>query len=260
MYDLKDRTAVVTGSAGGIGRAIARRLAAEGAAVAVLDANTDGAQETVSLIREAGDAATAIGVDVTDPDSVERAFAEVARWRGDADVAPDILVNNAGIITVSRVEDTRVEEWRKIFAVNVEGVFLCCRAAVPGMRARGSGKIINISSWFGKIGKPNYGAYSSSKAAVMGLTQSLAMEVAADGVNVNAVCPGTIFETKLRDVADAMSRDLNLSTAEERAKAIPMGRVGKPDDVARVVTFLAGPESDYMTGQSVNITGGLLMH
>jgi NAD(P)-dependent dehydrogenase (short-subunit alcohol dehydrogenase family) len=128
------------------------------------------------------------------------------------------------------------------------------------MRARGSGKIINISSWYGKQGKPTYSAYSASKAAVIGLTQSLAMELAADGVNVNAVCPGLIFETGLRDYADRVSKEMNLSTGDDRAKAIPMKRVGKPVDIARVVAFLASDEAGYMTGQSLNVTGGLLMH
>jgi NAD(P)-dependent dehydrogenase (short-subunit alcohol dehydrogenase family) len=256
MYDLKGKTAVVTGGASGIGRSICLRLAAEGADVAVFDVNADSAAETAGLAAEHGVEARAFGVDVSSPDSVDAAFAEVRNWRGGV----DILVNSAGIIAISTVEETTSEDWRRVFAVNVDGVFHTCRAVVPGMRAQGSGKIINLSSWFGKQGKPNYGAYSASKAAVIGLTQSLAMELASAGVNVNAVCPGTIFETGMRDFADKLSAEKNLSTATERAKAIPVGRVGRPDDIARVVAFLASEEADYMTGQSINVTGGLIMH
>jgi NAD(P)-dependent dehydrogenase (short-subunit alcohol dehydrogenase family) len=256
MYDLTGKTAIVTGGASGIGRSICLRLAEEGADVAVLDYNADGAEETAELAADHGVEARAVAVDVSDEASVERAFDKVRAWRGDA----DILVNCAGIIAIGTVEETSTEEWRRVFAVNLDGVFHTCRAAAPSMRARGSGKIINMSSWFGKAGKPNYGAYSASKAAVIGLTQSLAMELAAAGVNVNAVCPGTIFETGMRDIADKLSAEKNLSTAKERAKAIPMGRVGKPEDISRVVAFLASDEADYMTGQSINVTGGLLMH
>jgi NAD(P)-dependent dehydrogenase (short-subunit alcohol dehydrogenase family) len=256
MYDLTGKTAIVTGGASGIGRSICLRLAEEGAAVAVLDYNADGAAETAELAAQHGVETRAVAVDVSDDASVERAFDKVRAWRGDA----DILVNCAGIIAIGTVEETSTEEWRRVFAVNLDGVFHTCRAAAPSMRARGSGKIINMSSWFGKAGKPNYGAYSASKAAVIGLTQSLAMELAAAGVNVNAVCPGTIFETGMRDIADKISAEKNLSTAKDRAKAIPMGRVGKPEDISRVVAFLASDEADYMTGQSINVTGGLLMH
>ena len=254
MYDLKGKTAVVTGGASGIGRSICLRLAAEGADVAVFDINADSAAETAGLAAEHGVEARAFGVDVSSPDSVDAAFAEVRDWRGGV----DILVNSAGIIAISTVEETTSEDWRRVFAVNVDGVFHTCRAVAPAMRARGAGKIINMSSWFGKSGKPNYAAYSASKAAVMGLTQSLAMELASAGVNVNAVCPGTIFETGMRDFADKLSAEKNLSTAKERAKSIPMGRVGKPEDISRVVAFLASDEAGFVTGSDFVIDGGLL--
>ncbi len=128
------------------------------------------------------------------------------------------------------------------------------------MVARRSGRIINTASWFGKIGKPNYSAYCASKFAVIGLTQSLAVELAPLGVTVNAVCPGTIVGTRMRDAADAKSIEQGLPTAKERESLIPLGRVGVPDDIARVVAFLASDESSYMTGQAINVTGGLWMH
>jgi NAD(P)-dependent dehydrogenase (short-subunit alcohol dehydrogenase family) len=128
------------------------------------------------------------------------------------------------------------------------------------MTARGSGKIINISSWFGKIGQHSFGAYCASKFAVIGLTQSMAKEMAEHGVNVNAVCPGTIVDTGMREEADREAIRLGRRTAKEREANIPLGRVGVPEDISRVVAFLASEESDYMTGQAINVTGGLLMH
>ena len=141
----------------------------------------------------------------------------------------------------------------------MDGVFHCCKAVVPLMKQQGSGKIINTASWFGKTGKPHYGAYCASKFAVIGLTQSLAMELAPLRINVNAVCPGTIVETGMRDVADRRSIEQGIPTAKEREATIPLGRVGLPDDIARVVAFLASDEAAYMTGQAINVTGGLWM-
>jgi len=171
-----------------------------------------------------------------------------------------VLANNAGIISVGLLEDITVEEWRNVFRVNVEGVFHCCKAVVPHLKARGAGRIINTASWFGKIGKPHYAAYCASKFAVIGLTQSLAMELAPLGINVNAVCPGTIVDTGMRTVADRRSAEQGIPTAKEREAAIPLGRVGLPDDIARIVAFLASDEACYITGQAINVTGGLWMH
>jgi NAD(P)-dependent dehydrogenase (short-subunit alcohol dehydrogenase family) len=128
------------------------------------------------------------------------------------------------------------------------------------MIERGSGKIINTASWFGKIGKASYGAYCSSKFAVIGITQTLAAELAPHQINVNAICPGTIVETRMRDEADKKSIEQGLKTAKEREAGIPIGRVGVPQDIARVAVFLASEEASYMTGQSINVTGGLWMH
>lgn len=242
--EIKNSVAFVTGANRGLGRHLAAQLLDRGAAKVYAAARNPATVDLPGVVP--------VRLDVTDPASVAEAAA----------AAPDVtlLINNAGISTHTRLSDGDLANIRREMETHYFGTLEVTRALAPKLTANGGGAILNILSILSWIHLPDYGAYSASKAAVMGLTQSLAMEVAADGVNVNAVCPGTIFETKLRDVADAMSRDLNLSTAEERAKAIPMGRVGKPDDVARVVTFLAGPESDYMTGQSVNITGGLLMH
>jgi NAD(P)-dependent dehydrogenase (short-subunit alcohol dehydrogenase family) len=174
--------------------------------------------------------------------------------------AIDIVVNNAGISPMATIAETSPEEFRNVFRVNVDGVFHGCKSVAPHMTARGSGKIINISSWFGKIGQHSFGAYCASKFAVIGLTQSMAKEMAEHGVNVNAVCPGTIVDTGMREEADREAIRLGRRTAKEREANIPLGRVGVPEDISRVVAFLASEESDYMTGQAINVTGGLLMH
>jgi NAD(P)-dependent dehydrogenase (short-subunit alcohol dehydrogenase family) len=258
MTTLTGKTAVITGGASGIGRSIAFALAAKGTHVAVLDLNEDRAESTAEDIRRQHDDVDvrARAVDVSDEDAVAAAFADVTAWNG----PPDILVNSAGVIAVGSVEETTARDWRHVFAVNVDGVFLTSRAVSEAMRSRGSGKIVNIASWYAKSGKPNYAAYSASKAAVVGFTQSLAMELAPYGVTVNSVCPGLIVETAMRDAADRLSAAKNLSTAKDRAAQIPMGRVGYPADVSKVVTFMCGPDSDYMTGQAINVTGGLIFH
>lgn len=256
MYNLQDKVAFVTGAAIGIGRAIAVRLAQEGAHIAIMDVNEPEAAKTAEMVRATGRRAELVRGDVGDYPQVRRAVdGFIDRFGG-----IDIAVNNAGIIRVATVADTTLEDFRETFRVNVDGVFHCCKAIVPHMVARGRGKIINTASWFGKIGKPSYGAYCASKFAVIGLTQSLAMELAKSRINVNAVCPGTIVETGMREAADRLSIEQGLLTAKQREAGIPLGRVGLPDDIARVTAFLASDQSDYMTGQAINVTGGLWMH
>ena len=255
MYKLDGRTAFITGGATGIGRSIAVRLAAEGCDIAIADINERDAATTAEMVRKAGRKCSTYTVDVT---SYDEAAAAVQRCLAESGKI-DILINNAGIISIGRVEELSTEEWRRVFAVNLDGVFNFCKAVVPHMRKQKRGRIINTASWFGKSGKPSYSAYCASKFAVIGLTQSLAQEVAAEGITVNAICPGTIVETGMRDEADRRSITAGLKTAKEREDQIPMGRVGLPDDVARVVAFLASDESAYMTGQAINVTGGLWM-
>lgn len=256
MYKLDGRAALVTGAASGIGRAISVRLAREGCDVGVLDLNRAGAEETAALVTREGRSAKVIAADVSDYDQVSAAVADVIGTFGKL----DLLYNNAGIVRVGSLAETSIEEWNAVFRINVNGVFHCCKAAVPHMIERRAGRIINTASWFGKIGKANYGAYCSSKFAVVGITQSLAAELAPHKINVNAVCPGTIIETGMRDEADRMSVAQGLPTAKQREASIPLGRVGYPDDIARVAVFLASDEASYMTGQAINVTGGLWMH
>jgi meso-butanediol dehydrogenase / (S,S)-butanediol dehydrogenase / diacetyl reductase len=256
MYRLDGKTVLLTGGATGIGRAIALRLAEEGCDLGIVDINLSEAERTARMVERAGRRAVTIAADVGDFDQASAAVAAFLQVFGKIDV----LANNAGIITVGRVEDTPVEQWRRVFRVNVDGVFNFCKAVVPHMRERQSGRIVNTASWFGKIGKPYYAAYCASKFAIVGLTQSLAMELAAERINVNAVCPGTIVETPLREVADRQSKEQGIATSKERESQIPIGRLGLPADVARAVAFLISEEAAYMTGQSINITGGLWMH
>ena len=151
-------------------------------------------------------------------------------------------------------------DWRATFRVNVDGVFFCCQAVLPRMTAQGRGNIVNLASWSGKSGAPYFGAYCASKFAVIGLTQSLAREVAAAGIRVNAVCPGIVAGTDMRADVDEAARRLGRPTGADRLGLIPLGRLAEPEDVARVVAFLVSEEAGYMTGQEINVTGGLWMH
>ncbi len=254
MARLEGRVAIVTGAGGGIGRAIALRLAAEGCAVGILDRDRAGAEHTAALVRQAGRPAAAATASVADRPGVDAAVASLAELG-----PPDILVNNAGILRTAPFLDTTAQDWRDIMAVNLDGVFHLCQAVLPGMVARRRGAVVNMSSWTGKKGVPNHAAYSASKFAVIGLTQSIAGEMAAHGVRVNAVCPGIIVDTQMRVQAEAMNATQGLPDVQTRAKTIPLQRPGTPEDIAGVVAFLVSDDAGYMTGQAVNITGGLWM-
>src|SRR5215831_15023266 len=250
MYALHGRVGLVTGAGGGIGRAIARRLAREGMSVALLD--RDGAAADATGAEIGGFAVTA---DVTSPDDVGRAVeAVVGRFQ-----RIDVLVNNAGIAWMGPALEMPLEALQSMLRVNVEGVFIVTRAVLPQMIARRSGSVVNLASWAGKTGNAYFAGYSASKFAVIGLTQALAREVAPYGIRVNAICPGIVVATAMRAALEAQQRHYGLPQTAERAKTIPVGRLSVPDDVARIAAFLASDESAYMTGESINISGGLLM-
>lgn len=256
MYDLGGKSALVTGAASGIGRAIARRLAKEGCDIAILDLDRAGAEEVAGLVRDMGRRAVVQGADVADLAQVEAGVGACMNALGKI----DILVNNAGILRISTLVEMSPADWRDTFRVNVDGMFHCCKVVLPQMIARRHGRVINIASWIGKSGQPYYAAYCASKFAVIGVTQSLAREVAADNITVNAICPGLVVETAMRDRAEADSKRLGLALAAERESTIPLGRLALPEDVAPVAAFLASEEAAYMTGQAINATGGLWMH
>jgi len=233
VYDFNGRCALVTGGASGIGLATARRLRASGAGVCVLDLNVDGAE---------GPAVTA---DVSDPGQVAAAVAEAERALGRI----DILVNAAGVAGASvRTVDTTDEEWRRVMAVNADGTFHLCRAVVPGMVARGYGRIVLVSSIAGKEGNPMAPAYSASKAAVIALAKVLGKDLAGTGVLVNAVAPAVIETPML----EGLSRE-HLDYMVER---IPLRRTGRPDEVAALICWLASDECSFSTGATFDISGG----
>lgn len=253
MYELEGRVAIVTGAAIGIGRAVAVRLAQEGCRVGLFDVNGAGLEETAGLVRAAGGTA-AVGLgSVAVREDVARGLAGFERALG----AADILVNNAGILRAAPVTELSEQAWRDTFSVNVDGVFVWSQAVLPGMLARRRGVIVNMASFAGKKGQATLAAYCASKFAVIGFTQSLALEVAEQGVRVNAVCPGIIVNTGMRDELEGYNAAHGRPDVSVRVKAVPMQRAGEPEDVARVVAFLASDEAGYMTGQAINVTGGL---
>jgi len=253
MYTLEGRTAIVTGAGSGIGRGIALRLAEEGCDVGVIDINVRGAEATADRVRKLKRNSAVAMADVTDIDAASGAVDALAEKLGKL----DILVNSAGILRIAKIADMSKQDWDDTFRINVDGVFHVCRTAIPHLRKHKRGRIINIASWLGKTGRPYYGAYCASKFAVIGLTQTLALELAPDRINVNAICPGVIMETGMRERAEVEVKAMGLPSAEERVSSIPLGRLGKPDDVARIAAFLASDEAAYMTGQAINVTGGL---
>lgn len=250
MYALNGRVGLVTGGGGGIGREIARRLAREGMTVAVLD--RDGAAAHAVAVEIAGFGVTA---DVTSSEEVQRAV-DAVHSRCEK---IDLLVNNAGIAWMGPALEMPLDALQSMLRVNVEGVFIVSRAVLPHMISRRSGSVVNLASWAGKTGNAYFAGYSASKFAVIGLTQALAREMAPHGIRVNAICPGIVVDTAMRTALEAQQRQYGLPETREREKSIPLGRVSVPDDVARIAAFLASDESSYMTGEAINLSGGLLM-
>jgi NAD(P)-dependent dehydrogenase (short-subunit alcohol dehydrogenase family) len=250
MQGLNGRVGMVTGAGGGIGREIARRLAHDGMAVAVLDRDGAAAQ---AAAREIG--GLAVTADVTSPEGVGQAVdAVLAHFK-----QIDVLVNNAGVAWMGPALEMPLEALQAMLRINVEGVFIMSRAVLPHMIPRHSGSVVNLASWAGKTGPAFFAGYSASKFAVIGLTQALAREMAPHGIRVNAICPGIVVDTAMRTAIEAQQRRYGLPETAEREKSIPLGRVSVPGDVARIAAFLASDEASYLTGESINLSGGLLM-
>ncbi len=196
-----------------------------------------------------------LAADVASREEVGRAVGAVlARFK-----QIDVLVNNAGIAWMGPALEMPLEALQAMLRVNVEGVFIVSRAVLPHMIARRSGSVVNLASWAGKTGPAFFAGYGASKFAVIGLTQALAREMAPHGIRVNAICPGIVVDTAMRTAIEAQQRQYGLPETAEREKSIPIGRVSVPDDVARIAAFLASDESSYMAGESINLSGGLLM-
>ncbi|RRZ91486.1 (S)-acetoin forming diacetyl reductase [Erwinia sp. 198] len=257
---MKTKVALVTGSGQGIGKAIALRLAKDGFAVAVADYNSQTARQVADEIASAGGKAIAVTVDVSKRDQVIAAVEQARKELGGFDV----IVNNAGIAPTTPIEEITAEMVDKVYDINVKGVIWGMQAAIQAFKAEGhGGKIINACSQAGHVGNPELAIYSSSKFAVRGLTQTAARDLAPLGVTVNAYCPG-IVKTPMwdeidRQVSEAAGKPLGYGTAEF-AKRITLGRLSEPEDVSACVSFLAGPDSDYMTGQSLLIDGGMVFN
>jgi 2-hydroxycyclohexanecarboxyl-CoA dehydrogenase len=248
---LTGRTALVTGSARGIGAAIGSALAAAGAAVAIADLSVDAALSTAAAIgKEHGSRTLGVGVDIADGASVRDAIARV-----EAELGPiDILVNNAGIDTIGPFVDSTEEIWDRLIAVNLKGTILTTRAVLDGMMERGYGRIVSIASDAGRVGSSGEVVYSATKGGVIAFTKALAREMATKGITLNCICPGPTDTALLDQVAEASQR-----LYDSLAKAVPMKRIGRPDDIAPAVVFLAGEPAGYITGQTVSVSGGLTM-
>ncbi|OJU81896.1 MAG: shikimate dehydrogenase [Solirubrobacterales bacterium 70-9] len=261
MGKLEGRSIVVTGAARGIGSGVARRLGAEGAGVVVADLNGAGAEATAESIRGAGGNAVGIACDVGDRTSVRSALELAAGEFGRLDV----LFNNAGISKTQHFMEVTEDDYNRIMRVNGLGVLFGIQEATEIFRAQGGGgKIVNTASIAGKEGFPLFPAYCASKAAVVSLTQSAARDLAGDGVTVNAFCPGVVT-TELWDQLDQESRDVGETETEgqligEFSEGILLGRASTPEDIAGLCVFLASGDSDYITGQAINVDGGMLVH
>ena len=239
---LDGKTAIVTGAAQGIGYAIARRFATEGARVAIVDVDLDGAQRAAD---EIGGSAIAVGADVARAGEVDRAFAEVVDRFGGV----DILVNNAGIVGTDRpVRDLDEADWNRVLDINLKGTFLCSRAAVRHMIPKRAGVIVSLASISGKEGNANMAPYSVSKAGVICFTKTLAKEVLSEGIRVNCVAPALIDTPILQ----GMERE----RVDFLTSKIPLGRLGRPEEVAATILFLASEESTFTTGQCFDVSGG----
>jgi 3-oxoacyl-[acyl-carrier protein] reductase len=247
QLELTGKVALVTGAAQGIGRAIALLLAQKGADIVVSDINLEKAQETAKEIETIGRRAMAIKVDVANSDNVERMVQAILERFGQI----DILVNNAGIARDKLVLRMTEEDWDAVLNINLKGTFHCTKAVVKHMSKQRSGKIVNIASVVGEMGNAGQANYSASKAGVIGFTKTIAREFARRGINVNAIAPGYI-QTPMTDV-------LPEKVKEGLRRMIPLERLGQPEDVAEAVFFLVSEASSYITGQVLNVNGGIYM-
>lgn len=245
--------ALVTGGGGGIGGATAERLAANGVSVAVADFNSDSADHVRDRIVSAGGTATALDLDVTDPDSVAAAIAETERTLGPIDQ----LVNTAGIFAWAAMEDISDSDFESMFRVHVFGMHSMCRAIVPGMAARGGGAVVNVTSIHAIRGQALTAHYSAAKGAILSYTKALAREKSPEGVRINAVAPGPIDTPLWRG---DMNEEEIVETMAGRTGVIPLARLGTVDEVAAGIVFLLSPAASYLTGHIMTIDGGEVMN
>lgn len=247
---LAGKSAIVTGGAGGIGRATSLAFAAEGARVAVVDLRQEAAEAVAAEIRAAGGEAIGLGADVSAEADVQRVVATVVEAFGGVDVS----FNNAGIIRRTTAPETTVEEWDRVFGVNVRGVFLMCKHVVPVMAAAGAGSIINTGSGWGLKGGGQAISYCASKGAVVNMTRALAIDHGPQGIRVNSINPGDVNTGMLRDEARQLGQEAGSFLAEAADR--PLRRMGEPSEIAAAVVWLASDESSYVTGTALVADGG----
>jgi 2-hydroxycyclohexanecarboxyl-CoA dehydrogenase len=249
MRGLEGRNVIVTGGGGAIGAAICRRFAGYGAKVGVFDKNLDGAKKVAAEIK-----GFASGVDITDYGAVGKAIAQFEKDAGPTDV----LVNNAGWDKFVNFVDTTPELWDQIIAINLRGPVNMSHVVLKGMVARGHGRVVNIASDAGRVGSSQEAVYSACKGGIIAFTKTVAREVARKGITLNAVCPGPTETPLLAAAAGEGERGERMRAA--LINAIPMKRVGQPDDIPGVVCFLASDDAAFITGQTISVSGGLTMH
>ncbi len=253
--DGSNRVTIVTGGGRGAGRAIAQRLAEDGYRIAIGDVRAESAQQAATEIAEVGVDTAGFELDVASAASVQRFIADVVERFGTIDV----LVNNAGVISIKPLSEIDEAEWDRVIDINLKGVYLCTRAALPHLTGGSWGRIVNIASDVGKRGEANIVHYCASKFGVVGLTQAVAMELAMTGITVNAICPAIMNTDMMKQIA---AEGANLTAADvgetynHLHDVVPMGRPTEPTDIANVVSFLCSDDASFLTGQSLNVTGG----
>ena len=244
---LKDQIALVTGGAQGIGKIVGEELARDGAHVILGDVNLEGAQQSAEAIKSKGGSASAVELNVTDAEAVQKAFDSISKEFK----MVDILVNNAGITRDGLIMRMKESDWDLVLTINLKGAFLCSQQAVKQMMKQKSGSIVNIASIVGLMGNAGQANYSASKAGLIGLTKTTAREVASRGIRVNAIAPGFI-DTAMTQVLDEKVRGRLI-------EQIPLARLGLPEDIAHCVSFLVSDRASYITGQVLSVNGGMLM-
>jgi 2-hydroxycyclohexanecarboxyl-CoA dehydrogenase len=250
---LTGKTALVTGAGRGIGRAIALALATQGAQVGVLDIDGGAAGKVRDEVQALGSQARALTADLTRRTQVERAITDTLGHFGQI----DILVNNAGWDRMQLFVESDEDTWDRIIAINFKGLLYTCRSVLPHMIERRQGRVINIASDAGRAGSSGEAVYAGTKGAVIAFSKTIAREVARYAITVNVVCPGLTDTPLLQGMRSESARNEKVLDAVTRA--IPLGRVGKPEDVAAAVAYFAGPEAEYVTGQTLSVSGGLTM-
>jgi len=254
MRGLDGKVAIVTGGGGGIGGATCKRFGAEGSNVAVWDINADAAQATADAITSAGGTAQAFACDIGDFDAVKQAVADTERALGPV----DILVNNAGWDVFRPFLKTDPDLWRKIIDINLMGAIHTQHAVLTGMAERGQGRVVNVASDAARVGSSGESVYSACKGGIVALSKTLAREHARQGITFNVVCPGPTQTGLLQSVLDEAGNPEKLSEAFRRA--VPMGRLGEPEDLPGAILFLASDDAAYITGQVISVSGGLTMN